>query len=109
MHDVQDPGNHLKLERTITLKKSNPMSTQSEGLFKTTAQFIVLYNRAVLANRTIRPDLNDESIRMNRWSRFACLLRQARRQSHLPVRNDHEDDQQHQQNINQRDYVHIRE
>src|SRR5271156_2195640 len=33
MHDVQNLSNHLKLERTVTLKKSSPMSTQSEDLF----------------------------------------------------------------------------
>jgi hypothetical protein len=37
MHDVQNLGNHLKVERTVTLKKCNPMSTQSEDPFQTTA------------------------------------------------------------------------
>jgi len=44
MHEVENFGNHLKLERTVTLKISNAMSTQSEELSETTAQFIVLYN-----------------------------------------------------------------
>jgi hypothetical protein len=37
VHEVENLGNHLKLERTVTLKKSNAMSTQSEELFETTA------------------------------------------------------------------------
>jgi hypothetical protein len=34
---VENAGNLLKLERTIALKKSNAMSTQSEDPYKTTA------------------------------------------------------------------------
>jgi hypothetical protein len=53
MHDVQNLSNHLKLERTVTLKKSNAMSTQSENLLQTTAQFTVLYSHPIQANRSI--------------------------------------------------------
>lgn len=71
MHDVQNLGNHLKVERTITLKKSNAMSTQSENLFETTAQFIVPHNRTVQTNRAIRRDLNNNWFRMPLFHRSA--------------------------------------
>jgi hypothetical protein len=108
MHKVENFGNHLKLERTITLKKSNPMSTQSEEIFKMTAQFIVLYTRPIDPYRAIRSNLNNHSLRRVNGYRLAYLPRQARLKSHLLVRNDHKYDQEHEQNINQRDYIHIR-
>jgi hypothetical protein len=37
VHEVQNLGNRLKLEGTISLKKSNAMSTQSEDSFEATA------------------------------------------------------------------------
>jgi hypothetical protein len=49
MHDVQNFGNHLKLERTIPLKKSNPLSPQSKDLFQTATQLI----RALLPLRSV--------------------------------------------------------
>jgi hypothetical protein len=62
VHDVQNLGNQLKLEGTVTLEKSNPMSTQRKYPFETTAQFIVLYNRPIQPNRAIRRDLNHNCI-----------------------------------------------
>ena len=79
VHDVQNLGNHLKLERTITLKKSNAMSTQSEDLFETTAQIIVLHNRTVQPNRAIRRDLNNDCFRIGRATGPPASLRQTRR------------------------------
>jgi hypothetical protein len=108
VHDVQNLGNHLKIERTIALKKSNAMSTQSENMFQTTAQFIVPYNRTFQTNRAIRRDLNNNWFRMPLFHRPACLLRQAGRESLLVMRDDHKNDQEHQQYIDQRDYVYIR-
>ena len=37
MHEVENLCNHLKLEGTISLQKSNAMSTPSEDLFQTAA------------------------------------------------------------------------
>ena len=64
MHDVQNFGNHLKLERTIPLKKSNPLSPQSKYLFQTAAQLIALYYRSVHSDRTIRCDLYNDRFRI---------------------------------------------
>jgi hypothetical protein len=50
VHDVQNLGNHLKVERTITLKKSDAMSTQRENLF---------HDRAI--HRAAQPNHSDES------------------------------------------------
>jgi hypothetical protein len=105
MHDVQNFSNRVKLERTVTLKKSNSMSTQSEDLFERTAQITGPYHPSVQSNRTIRRDLHDKVFWMVDGNRSARWLRQARRQSHLLVRDDHEDDQKHQQNVDQRNHI----
>jgi hypothetical protein len=42
-------------------------------------------------------------------NRLTCFLRQARRQPQLSVRDDHKYNQQHQQNVDQRDYIYTRE
>ena len=41
MHEVEDLGNRLKLEGTVSLEKRSATSSQSEGSFETTAEFIV--------------------------------------------------------------------
>jgi len=109
MHEVQNVGNHLKLEGTVSLKKSNAMSTQSENMFEITAQIIELDNRTIHPNRAIRANLNDDGIRMYEGNLRTCFLGQARLESRLPVRNDHENDQQHEQNIDERNHVYIRD
>ncbi len=107
MHDVQNLSNHSKLEGTISLKKSNAMSTQSEDSFETTAQIIGLYNRTIDPNRATRVHLNDDSLRRINRNRLTHRLRQAFLESHLPMRKDNEDDLQHEQKTDSRDHIHI--
>jgi len=95
VHDIQNPGNRFKLERTVTLKESNTMS----------AQAIELYSRLVDPHRTIASESRMMVSGGSTHNRRTRRLGQARLEPHLPVRNDHENDQEHQQNINQRNYV----
>ncbi len=85
MHDVQNFSNRMKLERTVTLKKSNSMSAQSKDLFQTTAQFTGPYHQSVQPNRTIRRDLHDKIFWMVDGNRSARWLRRTRRESHQLV------------------------
>ena len=105
MHDIQNPGNRFKLERTVTLKESHTISAQTEDTFKTNALITELYSRLVDPNRTIRSEPHDDGFRRISHNQRTCRLGQARLEPLLPVRNDHENDQEHQQNINQRNYV----
>jgi len=60
MHEVEDLGNRLKLEGTVSRKKSDALSPQSEDSSETTAQFIELHYRPIDPHRAIRCDLHDE-------------------------------------------------
>ena len=110
MHDVQNLGNHLKLERTIPLKKSNALSTQTRKPVQDDSS----------VPRAVQPHHSDESnhpmrparrlfpdVRSSTGSLASCGKLAV--QPHLPVRDDHKYDQQHQQNIDQRDYIYIRD
>jgi hypothetical protein len=60
MHEVEDLGNRLKLEGTVSLEKCNAMSSQSEHSSETTAEFIELYYRLIDPHRAIRSDRPDD-------------------------------------------------
>ena len=47
MHEVEDLGNRLKLEGTVSLEKCNAMNAQGKDSFETTGEFIVLYYRSI--------------------------------------------------------------
>jgi len=53
MHVIQDLGNRLKLEGTVSLKKRNALSAQSENCFEAFTQFIALHYRLVDPERAI--------------------------------------------------------
>lgn len=106
MHEVQNLSNRLKFQRTICLKKRNPLGATCENLLELSAHLIELYRRLIDSNRTIRGNLNDDRIGWIVGEQAVCLLWYGRLKP-LLVRNDHENDQQHQKNINQRDHIHI--
>ena len=89
------------------MKESHTISAQTEDTFKTNALITELYSRLVDPNRTIRSEPHDDGFRRISHNRRTCRLGQARLEPLLPVRNDHENDQEHQQNIDQRNYVDI--
>ena len=60
MHEVQNLGNRLKFQRTICLKKCNPLGTPGENLLEPSAQLVELYSRLIDPNRTIRRNLHDD-------------------------------------------------
>ena len=96
MHEVEDLGNRLKLERTVSLKKSDALRWQSEDSSETTAQFIELYYRLIDPHRAIRCDLHDDG-----FPRIGG-------KPNLLAGDNHENHQQHQQNIDERNAVDVR-
>ena len=105
MHVVQNLGHRLKLEGTVSLKKRNALSAQCEYWCEPSTQFFALYYRLVDPERTIRSNLNDDCFRRNNRDRRARLVGQIRLEPDLLVGDDHENHQQHQQNIDQRDHI----
>ena len=106
MHEIENLCHRVKLERAITLQKRNVLSAESDGLLQANRQSLALNNRRIDPERTIGRKLDDDRFRTGHRIRTCGLLRQVRLEPHLVVRDDHEDDQEHQQNIDQRDHVH---
>ncbi len=107
MHEIENLCHRVKLERAITLQKRNVLSAKSEGLLQAKSQCFALNNRLIDPERTISRKLDDDRFRTSHRIRTCGLLRQVRLEPHLLVRDDHKDNQKHQQNIDQRDHVHI--
>jgi hypothetical protein len=45
MHEIENLGHRMKLQRAITLQKRNALSAKSENPFQTKGQFLTLHNR----------------------------------------------------------------
>ena len=74
MHEVQNLGNRLKLERAICLKKRNPIRTWNENFLQPRAQLIELYCRLIDPDGTIGRDLHDDGFDWNPWAGAVGLL-----------------------------------
>lgn len=107
MHEIEKLSHRVKLERAITLQKRNVLSAESESLKQATRQCLALNHRLIDPKRTIGRKLDDDRFRTGHRIGTCGLKRQVRLEAHLPVRDDHKNNQKHQQNIDQRDHVHI--
>jgi len=65
MHEVQNLGNRLKLQRTIGLKKRCSIGAPGENFLQASLQLLELRFRLVDSDRTIRRNLNDDCFRVD--------------------------------------------
>ena len=73
MHEIQSLGNRLKLERPITLKKSNPVRAQSKNAFQPAAKFFTLVRQLIDPERTIQGNGYDDCFWERPGVELACL------------------------------------
>jgi len=98
-HNVYDPGDYLKLQSAITANEDRTISPGSENLFQPAAQPLSLHTLLIDTQRTIGKHLNDDCRRLRIGLNRGCGLRQLHREAALLVRDDHKNDQQHQQDV----------
>ena len=60
MHEVQNLRNRLKFQRTICLKKRDPIGAPGLNTLQVIAQLLDPHSRLVDPDRTIRRNLNDD-------------------------------------------------
>src|SRR4029077_1293833 len=105
MHDINYSGHRLKFDNCVAANKSRMVCASPEYLLELAVQGFPRDRLLINLQRAISRNLNNNNIRLWRRGGRIRLLRDVRLQPHLRMLNDHEYDQQHQQNVNQRNDV----